>query len=472
MKILPTAHESSIRGIVFCPNDSKFVTASDDTTIKIWDFTRAEAESTIKGHGWDVKCVDWHPTKGLLLSGSKDHQVKLWDPRSGKCLTTMHGHKAPLLKTLFERVRGECFATCARDQTARIFDIRMMRDVLILKGHDKDIMSLTWHPVHSAMLSTGGFDGALNHYILDEQNQPAGTKNTLTVHDHPPDQRANAPITTIYPAHRLPHAHELAIWSLDWHPLGHILATGSNDRVTRFWGRPRPGDTDCYTDRYHLGDAAAEASGTWSRKRGNQAAKDEEEQENEDEAEGLVDQNMPARQQLPGVGMALPGLPGLPGIGIKTSFASQTREIPSLVGAQVPNIFTPVHRDGTSTGGAQMSIPPPGLPGMPGGLPFPPIPPQPGQALGPIPSLSQLAEMFGGQLPPPIPPPGFTGVFPPPPPGFAPPVPPGMGLPHGIGGSGDADGAGAGGFRRRAPLPSQQDSLKEEMRRGNYRSAR
>lgn len=28
-----------------------------------------------------------------------------------------------------------------------------------------------------------------------------------------------------------------------WHPLGHVLATASNDHFVKFWGRPRPGDT-------------------------------------------------------------------------------------------------------------------------------------------------------------------------------------------------------------------------------------
>lgn len=43
------------------------------------------------GHGADVKCVDWHPTKSLVVSGSKDSQqpIKLWDPRTGYALTTL-----------------------------------------------------------------------------------------------------------------------------------------------------------------------------------------------------------------------------------------------------------------------------------------------------------------------------------------------------------------------------------------------
>lgn len=33
----------------------------------------------------------------------------------------------------------------------------------------------------------------------------------------------------------------MAIWDMKWHPAGHLLATGSNDRQTKFWARNRPG---------------------------------------------------------------------------------------------------------------------------------------------------------------------------------------------------------------------------------------
>jgi hypothetical protein len=45
------------------------------------------------------------------------------------------------------------------------------------------------------------------------------------------------------PATRIPYAHDMAIWDLQWHPAGHMLATGSNDRQTKFWARNRVGST-------------------------------------------------------------------------------------------------------------------------------------------------------------------------------------------------------------------------------------
>lgn len=73
------------------PTDKKLATCSDDGSVKIFDFARQTEERVLRGHGADVKCIDWHPQKGLIVSGSKDAQqpMKLWDPRSGKSLFTL-----------------------------------------------------------------------------------------------------------------------------------------------------------------------------------------------------------------------------------------------------------------------------------------------------------------------------------------------------------------------------------------------
>lgn len=270
----------------------------------------------LTGHGWDVKSCDWHPVKGLLVSGSKDHQVKFWDPRTGRCLTTLHTHKNTVTTTKFSRVNNNLLATSSRDQTGRIFDLRMMRDICILRGHEKPISTLTWHPVHSSMVSTGSEDGSLYHYLLDEQNLPPGQVPTVAPYNT--TDPANTPAQVIYPAHKVQYAHGSTIWSLDWHPLGHILASGSKDNFTRFWSRARPGETAYLKDRFHIGEEAAEAQGTWNRGFGRRQMREEEEQELQDEAEGLMDQKAGGDVSIPGIqsGPPVDGLPGLiPGIG-------------------------------------------------------------------------------------------------------------------------------------------------------------
>lgn len=214
-------HREAIRGLSFSPDDRRFATASDDSTIRIWSFEESREESVLTGHGWDVKCVEWHPSKGLLVSGGKDNQIKFWDPRTGAVLSTLHQHKNTI-QGLAWSPNGNLVASASRDQTVRVFDIRAMKEFRVLRGHKKEVCSVTWHPVHPILVS-GGSEGAVLHWDLGG-----------------PEPTTLQPITQ--PRATLSQAHDSNIWSMAFHPMGHLFVTASNDHTTRFWSRERPGD--------------------------------------------------------------------------------------------------------------------------------------------------------------------------------------------------------------------------------------
>ncbi|KAJ6606308.1 WD40-repeat-containing domain protein, partial [Mycena vulgaris] len=206
-------HEA-IRGLSFSPDDRRFATASDDSSVRIWSFQERRVENVLTGHGWDVKCVEWHPTKGLLVSGSKDNDIKFWDPRTGTVLSTLHQHKNTI-QALAWSPSGDMVASASRDQTVRVFDIRAMKEFRTFKGHKKEVCSVTWHPTHPLLVS-GGSDGGILHWDLSAQPTPGSSGMT-------------APRAT------LAQAHDSNVWALAFHPLGHLLASAANDHTTRFW---------------------------------------------------------------------------------------------------------------------------------------------------------------------------------------------------------------------------------------------
>ncbi|MBN3288896.1 WDR33 protein, partial [Polyodon spathula] len=218
------AHKEAIREASFSPTDSKFATCSDDGTVRIWDFQRCHEERILRGHGADVKCVDWHPTKGMVVSGSKDSQqpIKFWDPKTGQSLATLHAHKNTVMEVKWN-LNGNWLLTASRDHLCKLFDVRNLKEELqVFRGHKKEATAVAWHPVHEGLFASGGSDGSLLFWHTGVEKEVGGMEM----------------------------AHEGMIWSLAWHPLGHILCSGSNDHTSKFWTRNRPGDK--MRDRYNL----------------------------------------------------------------------------------------------------------------------------------------------------------------------------------------------------------------------------
>jgi polyadenylation factor subunit 2 len=228
----------AIHALSFSPSDTKFVSCGDDATLRVWDWASHREERVLEGHGWDVKCAQWHPRSSVICSGSKDNLVKLWDPRTGSCLSTLYGHKNTVTKVSWND-NGNWLLTASRDQLIKLYDIRAMRELCSFKGHHKEVTSIAWHPIYETVFASGGMDGTLIYWNIG----PKGYEE---------------------PAAKIPFAHDMAIWDMKFHPAGHLLATGSNDRQTKFWARNRPGSKsgldDEGTDDYVVGGGSGSGS--------------------------------------------------------------------------------------------------------------------------------------------------------------------------------------------------------------------
>ncbi|EXJ80784.1 hypothetical protein A1O3_07068 [Capronia epimyces CBS 606.96] len=88
-------HQHYVMGLAINPKDTNiFASACLDRTIKIWSIDNATAKQTIEAHEKGVNHIDYYPhnDKPYLLSTSDDKTVKVWDYTTKALIATLEGH--------------------------------------------------------------------------------------------------------------------------------------------------------------------------------------------------------------------------------------------------------------------------------------------------------------------------------------------------------------------------------------------
>lgn len=86
-------HTAGVSHVAFSPSSPFLASASDDHTIRVWEFDGSSEDSysgqhsarTLQGHSSAVICISWNPGGNLLASGGMDESVRVWDVQRGEC---------------------------------------------------------------------------------------------------------------------------------------------------------------------------------------------------------------------------------------------------------------------------------------------------------------------------------------------------------------------------------------------------
>jgi len=85
------AHSNTVRWIAFSPDGKILVTASVDSTVKVWDFDQRRLLRTLHGHTGTVNCVAFTPDGSRLATASEDGSVKLWNTATWQVTNQLAG---------------------------------------------------------------------------------------------------------------------------------------------------------------------------------------------------------------------------------------------------------------------------------------------------------------------------------------------------------------------------------------------
>ena len=121
-KYTMAGHRAKVTKVAMHPIWSFVASASEDATIRLWDFEEGEHERTLKGHSGIVKFLAFHQNGQLLASCATDMAIKLWNLSTFSVQKTLTGHEHEVSGLAFVPSHADFLISCSRDQSIKVWD--------------------------------------------------------------------------------------------------------------------------------------------------------------------------------------------------------------------------------------------------------------------------------------------------------------------------------------------------------------
>ncbi|KAG9290914.1 hypothetical protein G9A89_011064 [Geosiphon pyriformis] len=260
-----TGHRNPVNRVAFHPVFSVLASASEDTTIKIWDYESGDFERTLKGHTKSVQDIAFDPKGNFLgkifdinfllllvifdiisslcvaVSCSADLTIKVWDLQNDyKCVKTFHGHDHSVSSVAFlpsEWVRsvtpsedGKWLVTSSNDQTSRLWEISTGECKMEFRGHDHVVECAIFAPI-VAYPFIRELIGVEKDAKTSAKDQPLPAQYVVTGSRDKTiklwDPTGQCVKTLV--------GHDNWVRGLVFHPTGKYLLSASDDKTLKVW---------------------------------------------------------------------------------------------------------------------------------------------------------------------------------------------------------------------------------------------
>jgi len=242
-------HSDRVLGVALANDGQRLVSASADKTLGVWDFKSGARLRTLIGHSEAVLGVGTSTSGPYVVSASADRTLKVWDLEDGRELRTLAGHRG-LVNAAALTPDGRIAISASADTTLKVWDLESGRVLRTLSGHASAVNSVALTPSGRWIISASD-DKTVKVWELDTGEEV----RTLLGHSGP----VRGVVATPDGRHALSASDDksIRVWNLETgselcvlvghsQPVkalaisadGRTAISGSGDRTLRCWPPP------------------------------------------------------------------------------------------------------------------------------------------------------------------------------------------------------------------------------------------
>lgn len=178
-----TQHTQDVKRVVWHPKEDILASCSYDNDIRIYSESADDwdCHACLRGHESTVWAIAWDSTGTRIVSVSDDKTVRIWtceaNARSANwtCVKTLSNNHERSIYDVSWSFGSNLIVTAAGDNSICIFtSTKELSSYEMLaklpSAHSGDVNCVTWHPINHSCLASGGDEGTIKIWKVENKS--------------------------------------------------------------------------------------------------------------------------------------------------------------------------------------------------------------------------------------------------------------------------------------------------------------